>query len=380
MCLESELPVHSGNIIESLKHTDPNLENLLKRANADDGDALFVGSLVLLGGFDLAPVDEVEAIEWARRGALTKHPGCAIVYGLHLDSGHGMRRRDADRYIIMGKKWLLDATSDQSQPHALMLRASVEADGLGGFRPSKIHATRLLTAAAKLGDPFAQRQLALYYEEECRRPGHENDGNAVAAFDLIEKSAKQGYASAQRILSIYYKSGFGTEQDLDKYLEWLFKAANQDYPMAALEAGYWCSEQGECAGPDSEGAKKWAAEMFKWFHLAARNGLPWAEIAIAQCYEFGTGVEENKATAYSIYYALANRDGKTFLTRQPNQEARRFIIHRMAVLRGNSTTGGQKGNRIFISWGEDEMVITKTSVHAPQQRQSRKGSHMRRPN
>jgi Sel1 repeat len=381
MCLENEIPVHSGNLIKFLKYADPNLENLLERATANDGDALFAGSLVLLGGFDLAPVDEVEAIEWARRGALARHPGCAIVYGLHIASGYGMRRRrDADQYIIMGKKWLLDATRDQNQPYALMIRALVEADGLGGFRPSKIHAARLFTEAAKLGNPFAQHQLGLHYEQESRQTGHGNDGDALAAFGFMKNAAEQGYAPAQRILSKYYTAGFGTERDLDRALEWLFKAANQHYPMAALEAGHWCSGQGERAEPDSEEAKKWLAEMLKWYHLAARNGLPGAEIAIAQCYEFGIGVEENKATAYSIYYALANRDGKTILTRHPNQQARHFIKNRMTMLRGNSTMVGVKGNQIFISWGEDEMIITKTSTHTPQQRQIRKETHKRRPN
>jgi TPR repeat protein len=148
----------------------------------------------------------------------------------------------------------------------------------------------------------------------------------------------------------------------------LFKAANQHYPMAALEAGYLCSEQREGAEPGSGEAKKWSDETLKWFQVAARNGLPEAEIAIAQCYESGTGVEENKATAYSIYYALVNRDGKTFLTRQPDDQARRFIRTRMAVLRENSTTTGQKGNQFFMGWGEDEITITKTPVHAGGQR------------
>ena len=40
----------------------------------------------------------------------------------------------------------------------------------------------------------------------------------------------------------------------------------------------------------------------------------------------------------------------------------------------------QKGNKIFINWGEDEIIITKTSAHTPQQRQLRKEIHKRRPN
>ena len=121
--------------------------------NKNDGDALLRGSLILLSGFDLAPIDEVEAVEWARRGALIKHPASAVLYGLHVDSGYGNRRqRDAEQYIIMGKKWLLDATRDQTHSWALTLRAEVEARGLGGFRPSKVNAARLLESAAKLGD------------------------------------------------------------------------------------------------------------------------------------------------------------------------------------------------------------------------------------
>src|SRR3954469_23230052 len=79
MCLDFNY-VASKNIIQGLKRSDPNLDSLLDRARTDDGDALFAGSLVLLGGFDLAPMDEVESIEWTRRGAATKHPACSVAY------------------------------------------------------------------------------------------------------------------------------------------------------------------------------------------------------------------------------------------------------------------------------------------------------------
>jgi hypothetical protein len=153
---------------------------------------------------------------------------------------------------------------------------------------------------------------------------------------------------------------------LEQYLEWLLIAANQHYPVGALEAGYWCSEQGERAKSDSDEAKKWSDEMLKWYRLAAKNGLPLAEIAIAQCYEFGLGIEENKATAYSMYYALANRDGRTFLTRLPNQESRNYIMSRMTMLRRTATSTEKLGNRLFMSWGEDEIAISEIPRRKPQ--------------
>jgi TPR repeat protein len=365
MCLEHERLIDLGNIIGFLKYTDPTLKNLLERAKQNDGNALFTGSLILLSGFDLAPIDEIEAVEWARRGALIKHPACAVLYGLHLDSGYeNRRRRDAEQYIIMGKKWLLDATRDQTHPWALTLRAEVEARGLGGFRPSKVNAARLLESAAKLGDASAQYRCGVNYDEQSRRTGQQKDQNAVMAFGLIESAAKQGHAPAQRLLSIYLTNGFGTEENPDKSLEWLFKAANQHYPLAALEAGYWCTEQGKCAKPDSDEAKKWSDEIIKWYRLAAKNGLPWAEIAIAQCYDFGIGVEENKAMAYSMYYALANRNGKTFLTQHPSPQGRHFVKSRMAALRGNTTSTEKIGQQLFMSWGEDEITISEIPRHA----------------
>jgi hypothetical protein len=365
MCLEDPR-LSPDNIIGILKYTDPILENLLERAKQNDGDALFAGSLILMSGFDLAPIDEAEAVEWAYRGALIKHPACAVLYGFHLAAGYGnRRRRDSKQYIIMGKKWLLDATRDQSHPWALTLRAELEARGLGGFRPSKVNAERLLDSAAKLGNPFAQYSRGVDYGEHSRRAGHQKDENAVTSFGLIESAAKQGHAPAQRLLSIYLKNGVGTEENRDNSLEWLLKAANQHHPLGALEAGYWCSEQGERAEPGSDEAKKWSDEMVKWYRLAAKNGLPLAEIAIAQCYEFGLGVEENKATAYSMYYALANRDGRTFLTRLPNQEARNYIMGRMIFLRRTATSTEKLGNRLFMSWGEDEITISETPRRKP---------------
>src|ERR1051325_4930655 len=153
-------PIDSDNPIENVKNHDPYLEDFLERAKQQDGDALFIGSLILLGGFDLALIDEVEATDWTRRGASLRHPACSIAYGIHLHSGYATgRAKEADRYVLLGKKWLLDATADRNRPYALMLRALVEEAGLGGFRPSKMNAERLFAAAAELGDPFGQVKL-----------------------------------------------------------------------------------------------------------------------------------------------------------------------------------------------------------------------------
>jgi len=364
MCLDFNY-VASKNIIQGLKRSDPNLDSLLERARTDDGDALFAGSLVLLGGFDLAPMDEVESIEWTRRGAATKHPACSLAYGLHLHAGYAIgKARDADRYVVLGKKWLLDATRNQDQPCALMLRAAVEENGLGGFRRSKLNARKLSAAVAEMGDPFGQLKLGQHYEEECRRAGGNDDENAAAAFRFVQLSAEQGFAAAQRTLSAYLQNGFGTDKDLDASVTWLFKAANQHHPTAALEAGYWCRAQTKQVPEGSEETHRLLEKMINWFRVAGKNGLPMAEISVAYCYESGLGVEENKALAYSMYHALAHRNGRSFVTRHPNKQETDHIRRRMALLKQECTSEERQGNRLKMAWGEDEIIITEKSEPA----------------
>ena len=80
------------------------------------------------------------------------------------------------------------------------------------------------------------------------------------------------------------------------------KAANQHHPIAALEAGYWCRAQTDEVEPNSEAATRLLDEMLNWYKVAARSGLPMAELAIAYCHETGLAVEQNKALAYSMYH------------------------------------------------------------------------------
>lgn len=360
MCLDAIDSPTSTSTIGELKQNDPNLESLVERARAGDGDALFLGSLILLGGFDLAPIDEIEAAEWTHRGALAKHPACAVAYGVHVHSGYVTgRSRDADRYVVLGKKWLLDSSRDQSQPCALVLRGVVEEYGLGGFRRSKLNARKFFAAAADRGDPFGQFRLAQQYEQQSGRTGPCDDQNTVTAYRLTQLAAEQGFAAAQRVLSVYLQSGFGTPKDPDAATVWLFKAAHQHHPMAALEAGYWFSSRAKQLEPNSEERHNLLREMFDWYQIADRSGLPMAGIALAYCYESGSGVAQNKAVAYSTYHALAHRNGRTFATRLPSKSGMDHVRSRMAALRAEATSTERDGNQLKIAWGEDEVVITE---------------------
>ena len=158
--------------------------------------------------------------------------------------------------------------------------------------------------------------------------------------------------------------------DLDASGMWLFKAAKQHHPIAALEAGYWCRVQSKEVEAGSEEANRLLGEMFNWYRVAGKNGLPMAEISMAYCYELGLGIEQNKAMAYSMYHGLTHRDGRTFLTRHPNKQETDHIRRRMALLKHECTSSEREGNRLRMAWGEDEIIITETPESARQTRRT----------
>jgi TPR repeat protein len=74
-----------------------------------------------------------------------------------------------------------------------------------------------------------------------------------------------------------YLNGFGTQKDPEASVTWLFKAAKQHNPLAALKAGYWCLAQSRKAEEGSEEANRLLDEMVRWYRIAARNGQAMAE-------------------------------------------------------------------------------------------------------
>src|SRR5207237_8737534 len=123
------------------------------------------------------------------------------------------------------------------------------------------------------------------------------------------------------------------------------------HPIAALEAGYWCRAQTDEVEPNSEEATRLLDEMLNWYKVAARSGLPMAELAIAYCHETGLAVEQNKALAYSMYHALAHRDDRTFVTSLPNKQAMEHVWRRMALLMGEAGSARRYGGR----YSDDEV-------------------------
>ena len=84
------------------------------------------------------------------------------------------------------------------------------------------------TLAAKAGSVRAQIELAHLY-----RYGSETvEINEELSFEWFKKVAEQGFIDAQYMMGFFYETGFGTEKDYNKSIEWYKRAAKFGYAPA----------------------------------------------------------------------------------------------------------------------------------------------------
>src|SRR5699024_4341135 len=119
--------------------------------------------------------------------------------------------------------------------------------------------------------------------------------------EYYRQAAQEGYAPGQTNLAVLTLHGVGVEEDPRAAVEWLQKAADQDFPRALdLLGDCWMEGRGvDCVDT-------WrAAELYR---RAAEQEYPPALCDLGLCYENANGVEEDKARAAALYRQAAELD------------------------------------------------------------------------
>ncbi|MGE3622431.1 MAG: tetratricopeptide repeat protein [Bdellovibrionales bacterium] len=342
-----------NSIVSDIRQNDPALERLVASANASDPDALFAGSYVLAGGFNLTPINPFAEAEWAKRGMTLNHGPSSVKYGLMVELGltDFELRNSAQFFVIKGKQWLLDA-STSGDMYALSLLALAEREGLG-VRKSQVNYAKHLKEAADLGEPFSMKTLSDHYT--LGRASFPKDHGAALSYS--QSAAVEGLASAQYQLGNYYYEGVHIASDKDKALEFFTLAARQGHDRSQLALGEWYSDRQPCSAAN-------LTESVRWWSLAAQNGLCLPEFRLAQMHETGSGgIEKNIAEAYRMYHALLTRDGKSLLTRQPERNLKQTIALKLLELERIATSSEITRGTKILAWGEDEIVVPMLPVH-----------------
>jgi len=152
----------------------------------------------------------------------------------------------------------------------------------------------MLISRAKSGDVNSQKYLAKAY--------YEGNGtyqkNYFESFKWIKKAAEQGDAEALFMLYNYYDNGIGCEKEFR--LDLLIESANQHYPKALAEAGFFLSQM---IGKEDEGHNL----LLEAYSLGIKSVLPLIAANYVRKNDFASAINYfTKGTVECIDFAQAN--------------------------------------------------------------------------
>ena len=320
------------------------IEGLEGKAATDDGGVSFLNVCSYVArktkGFveqtysrTQTPLQEFKGVDfWLVEP--TKDDG-ELLYRQGREALLGENGRNIDRTAAFDL--LSKAVAAGSLP-ARALSASILLNGAPGVEIDAQEAFRLAQEPARQGDPWAQHVLGECYSNGLGTIRDEKKGNEFRskAFAGFQQWAESGDADAMDSLGIYYFLGYGTAKNDKKAAELFARAVEKGSVTAATHLGfcymheiglerdaakgiklleeayarnevsaaytlgeaYW-SSSGE-RGVDKDDAK--ALEWFRKGREGADDDSIWA---LAECYEYGVGVEADEAEAAKLYEEAA---------------------------------------------------------------------------
>ena len=231
-----------------------------------------------LGG----PIDMASAQNWYTLAAEQGQPTAQFLLGRINQLGWLGKQPD----YAAAKKWYSSAQSDYS-PAAVALGFvydTVDDDyqkAMSGYQ-----------LAADKGDPVAQFNLGLIYEE-----GKGQAVDFVKATKMYLQAAAQGHAQAMVQLAGLYFNGSAGSRDQEQALQWYKKAAALNNRDALYQLGL-LSETGVATKLDY-------SDAINYYQQSAANGDAKAMLALARMYQYGLGVPKDNQQAIKLYKELA---------------------------------------------------------------------------
>ena len=259
--------------------------------------------------------DYAAAIDWYRRAGTAGNVPAQWRLNRFYWEGRGVARDEAE-----ARRW--------GEMHQVQRCEARERDAAGANACDRL-------AADPEVDSYCMRHFAVRAVAACRAAAKEfpsavryraqlaralaHTGNFAEALREARTAAAAGSAPAMVLLGVMSQRGLGTEQDDAAALAWYRKAAEAGEPRGASLAGLPTihiapspAEQAERGDPRAqhnlaaqlEREKKYD-EALRWYTRAAEQGFEASAMNLAQMYEKGIGVGQDRAEAMKRYRALA---------------------------------------------------------------------------
>lgn len=159
-------------------------------------------------------------------------------------------------------------------------------------------AEQLLLSESQRGNVLAVYDLGKLYS--TNKLGERNEEMSIAkytqalqGFLQIEPNSKKLNPYVQYRIGKMFCYGLGTEQDYEKAFEWFERSAKQKNKFAQFSLAnlyYYGS-----------GVEKDLSQAFLWYQRASSQGQPYAAYSIAQMYRYGEYVTKDNDTAQRYY-------------------------------------------------------------------------------
>lgn len=117
------------------------------------------------------------------------------------------------------------------------------------------------------------------------------------AFSLFKVMAEAGDPEAQHNLALLYRTGKGTEKNLELSGAWFRKAADQGVSDAQYYLGYMYDT--------GEGVDQNSKYAYVWYRKAAERGHGLAQINLGVIYANGLGIQQDIEQAYLWFHVAA---------------------------------------------------------------------------
>ena len=159
-------------------------------------------------------------------------------------------------------------------------------------------AEQLLLSESQRGNVLAVYDLGKLYSTD--KLGERNEETSIAkytralqGFLQIEPNSKKLKPYVQYRIGKMFCYGLGTEQDYEKAFEWFERSAKQKNKFAQFSLAnlyYYGS-----------GVEKDLSQAFLWYQRSSSQGQPYAAYSIAQMYRYGEYVTKDNDTAQRYY-------------------------------------------------------------------------------
>ncbi|BDD05533.1 tetratricopeptide repeat protein [Aureibacter tunicatorum] len=188
------------------------------------------------------------------------------------------------------------------------------------------------------GDPDAQNDLAMWYEEGYNNKEFIIEKNLVKAAYWYLQSAKSGNPESQDAISRLLSLGQGVVLDIAKAKEWALKSIEQGNSTAAYNLGTIYRDQSNFE------------KAFEYYSLALKMGNKSALLQIGLCYYYGIGTASDYAKANKLFEQLTNEEQ---IAEREIDEANYYIG--LAYLNGNGQDKSiQAARKHFLLANKDE--------------------------